>query len=81
MFFRYQTARLEYDSPRKEYIHPVTGERVGNALECLRGWKEPDQAKRRDWGMLIKSIDEFRERTESSGQTSEADEIVFSQGV
>jgi hypothetical protein len=78
MFFRYQTAKLEYDGTGKEYIHPVTGECSGNVLDCLRGWKEPDQSKRHNWGILVKSIQEFWETPESSGQISKGDEIDFS---
>lgn len=78
MLFKYQTAKLEYDRAAKEYVHPVTGERVTNVLKCLAGWKEEDPVKRRNWGMLVKNIQEFWEEPESSKQINEAEEVDFS---
>jgi hypothetical protein len=78
MVFKYQDAKLEYDKGTKEYIHPVTGERVTNVLQCLAGWKEPEPYKRRIWGMLVKNIQEFWEGAEGSAQIDEAEEIDFS---
>jgi hypothetical protein len=78
MVFKYQDAKLEYDKDTKEYIHPVTGERVTNVLKCLAGWKEPEPHKKRNWGMLVKNIQEFWEGAESSAQIDEAEEIDFS---
>jgi hypothetical protein len=78
MVFKYQTARLTYDKKTKEYIHPVTGERTTSVLKCLAGWAEPDPFKRRNWGMLVKNIQEFWEAPESSNQIAEAEEIDFS---
>ena len=78
MLFRYQTAKLTYNKDTKEYIHPVTGERTTNVLQCLTGWMEPDPFKRRQWGMLVKNIQEFWEEPESAKQIAEAEEIDFS---
>ncbi len=78
MIFKYQDAKLGYDKDTKEYIHPVTGERVANVLKCLAGWTEPEPDKRRNWGILVKNIQEFWEGPESSAQIDEADEIDFS---
>jgi hypothetical protein len=78
MVFKYQTAKLTYDKNTKEYLHPVTGERTTHVLHCLAGWTEPDPVKRRNWGMLVKNIQEFWEEPASSKQIDEAEEVDFS---
>ncbi len=81
MRFVYQDVSLEY-RPDRGFLQPASGEWVQEPLACLKGWIEPDPARRRRWVDLVAFIEDYLQRRgklDLSG--AEGEEVAFDQSA